>query len=39
MPKAIKACIQQELWTYVVELDAQKLTNVLSFKEGTQFGL
>lgn len=39
MPQATKACVQQELWAYVIELDAQKLTYDLSFKEGTQFGL
>lgn len=39
MPQATKACVQQELWAYVIELNAQKLTYDLSFKEGTQFGL
>lgn len=39
MPQATKACVQQDLWAYVTELDAQKLTHDLSCKEGTPFGL
>lgn len=39
MPQATKACVQQELWAYVIELDAQKLTHDLICKEGTPFGL
>lgn len=39
MPQATKACVQQELWAYVIELDVQKLTHDLICKEGTPFGL